>query len=82
MFGGVALKGVGHKAWQMIKRSGAPSKPEEQHEHAPESDVPLRADDPLWRIVGLGSTTGPTNLSENVDKNLAEEYRADMHAAP
>jgi hypothetical protein len=78
---GVALTGVAHKAWQMIKRPRASPKREEQREQPPESEVPLSADDPLWGIVGLGRSAGPTDLSENVDKHLAEAYRAEKHRA-
>ncbi len=35
---------------------------------------PIRADDPLWDIVGMGSSGGPGDVSENVDKYLAEAY--------
>ncbi len=41
----------------------------------PESKLqgkPTSADDPLWKIVGMGRSKGPGDVSENVDKYLAE----------
>lgn len=35
---------------------------------------PLRADDSLWDIVGMGSSGGPGDVAENVDQYLAEAY--------
>jgi hypothetical protein len=35
------------------------------------------AKDPLWSIVGIGRSEGPTDISENVDKYLAEAYAAE-----
>ena len=81
VIGGVALTRVVHRAWQMIKRPRTLSKREQQRDQPPEPEVPLSADDPLWGIVGLGRTAGPTDLSENVDKHLAEAYRAEKHRA-
>ncbi len=39
---------------------------------------PFTMDDPLWNIVGIGRSTGPTDVSENKHKYLAEAY-ADLH---
>ena len=41
---------------------------------------PTSEDDPLWNIVGMvgDEYDGPTDVSENVDKYLAEAY-ADLH---
>lgn len=38
----------------------------------------LTSASPLWRIVGLIDDDGPTDVSENVDRYLAEAY-ADLH---
>jgi hypothetical protein len=35
---------------------------------------PTSADDPLWNIVGMAHSKGPGDVSENVDKYLAEAY--------
>ena len=35
---------------------------------------PTSADDPLWKIVGMAASEGPGDVSENVDKYLAEAY--------
>ena len=34
------------------------------------------ADDPLWKIVGMARSKGTGDVSENVDKYLAEVYLA------
>jgi excisionase family DNA binding protein len=41
---------------------------------------PLTYDDPIWDIVGIADSGpgGPTDVSENKDKYLAEAY-ADLH---
>lgn len=41
----------------------------------------LSADDPLWDIVGLGRSEGPTDVSTNKHKYLAEAA-ADQHGSP
>lgn len=33
-------------------------------------------DDPLWNIVGMASSEGPTDVSENKHRYLAEAYAA------
>lgn len=38
---------------------------------------PTTADDPLWNIVGIGSSQGPTDVSANKHKYLAEAYAAE-----
>lgn len=35
---------------------------------------PTSADDPIWKIIGMGSSDGPGDVSENVDRYLAEAY--------
>ncbi|MBI2953655.1 MAG: hypothetical protein HYY30_05025 [Chloroflexi bacterium] len=35
---------------------------------------PTSADDPLWEIIGMAESEGPGDVSENVDKYLAEAY--------
>ena len=35
---------------------------------------PFTMDDPLWGIVGIGRSTGPTDVSENKHKYLADAY--------
>ena len=35
---------------------------------------PTSADDPLWKIIGMARSEGPGDVSENVDKYLAEAY--------
>lgn len=35
---------------------------------------PFTFDDPLWEIVGIGASEGPTDISENKYKYLAEAY--------
>jgi hypothetical protein len=35
---------------------------------------PTSAEDPLWKIVGMARSKGPGDVSENVDKYLAEAY--------
>jgi len=38
---------------------------------------PTNAEDPLWHIVGIGHSKGPTDVSENKHKYLAEAYAAE-----
>jgi excisionase family DNA binding protein len=38
----------------------------------------LTADDPIWDIVGMGRSEGPTDVSENKRKYLAEAYFAKL----
>lgn len=40
---------------------------------------PTSANDPLWKIVGMGRSKGPGDVSENVDKYLAEAYLDHHH---
>lgn len=35
---------------------------------------PISADDPLWKMVGIGDSGGPGDVSENTHKYLAEAY--------
>lgn len=35
---------------------------------------PTSADDPIWKIVGMAHSSGPGEVSENVDKYLADAY--------
>lgn len=35
---------------------------------------PTSEDDPIWRIFGIAHSGGPGDVSENVDKYLAEAY--------
>jgi len=35
---------------------------------------PFTTDDSLWTLVGLGKSSGPTDVSVNKDKYLAEAY--------
>jgi|SRR5581483_371393 len=35
---------------------------------------PTSADDPLWQIVGLGRSAGPTDVASNKHQYLAEAY--------
>lgn len=35
---------------------------------------PTSADDPIWNIVGMAHSSGPGDVSENVDKYLADAY--------
>lgn len=35
---------------------------------------PTSADDPLWNIIGIGRSEGPTDVSANKHKYLAEAY--------
>lgn len=35
---------------------------------------PISADDPLWKMVGIGDSGGPGDVSENKHKYLAEAY--------
>jgi len=35
---------------------------------------PTSADDPIWNIVGMARTDGPSDVAENVDRYLAEAY--------
>jgi hypothetical protein len=39
---------------------------------------PFTSDDALWDIVGIGESEGPTDVSENKHRYLAEAY-ADTH---
>ena len=41
----------------------------------------LTANDPLWDIVGMGHSEGPTDVSTNKRKYLAEAA-ADLHCLP
>ncbi|MBA2449306.1 MAG: helix-turn-helix domain-containing protein [Chloroflexi bacterium] len=38
----------------------------------------LSADDPIWDIVGTGRSEGPTDVSENKRKYLADAYFAKL----
>jgi excisionase family DNA binding protein len=38
----------------------------------------LTADDPIWDIVGMGRSEGPTDVSQNKRKYLAEGYFAKL----
>jgi excisionase family DNA binding protein len=38
---------------------------------------PTSESDPLWNIVGIGSSEGPTDVSSNKKKYLAEIYLAE-----
>jgi hypothetical protein len=38
-------------------------------------------DDPLWEIVGMFNSDGPTDVASNKHKYLAEAY-ADLHEGP
>jgi len=38
---------------------------------------PTRADDALWNIIGMGRSDGPTDVSENKHKYLAQAYAAE-----
>jgi hypothetical protein len=38
---------------------------------------PTSAADPLWSIVGIGRSTGPTDVSSHKHKYLAEAYAAE-----
>ena len=40
---------------------------------------PLSKDDPLFRIVGMFHLEGPTDVSENKHKYLAEAYESEFH---
>ena len=35
---------------------------------------PITADDPLWQLIGIGRSEGPTDVSQNKHKYLAEAY--------
>ncbi len=35
---------------------------------------PTSSDDPLWQIVGLGGSIGPTDVASNKHQYLAEAY--------
>lgn len=39
---------------------------------------PTTADDPLWKLVGIGDSGGPGDVSENKHKYLADAY---LHGA-
>jgi len=39
---------------------------------------PTSADDPLWSIIGIGRSDGPTDVSANKHKYLAEAYEAHL----
>jgi hypothetical protein len=39
---------------------------------------PTSADDPLWKLVGIGESEGPGDVSTNKYKYLADAY-ADLH---
>ncbi|MCL5958679.1 MAG: hypothetical protein M1358_05060 [Chloroflexi bacterium] len=39
---------------------------------------PTSADDPLWKLVGIGASKGPGDVSKNKHKYLADAY-ADLH---
>jgi hypothetical protein len=38
----------------------------------PRKGGPITADDPLWDIVGIGRSRGPTDVSSNKHKNIAD----------
>ena len=39
---------------------------------------PTSADDPLWSIIGIGRSDGPTDVSANKHKYLAEAYETHL----
>lgn len=46
--------------------------------HMAKAGRPFTMDDPLWSIMGMAESDGPTDVSENKHKYLAEAY-ADLH---
>jgi len=38
---------------------------------------PTSADDPLWSIIGIGESHGPTDVATNKQKYLADAYAAE-----
>jgi hypothetical protein len=51
------------------------SKPKRRASAIPRSK-PFTTDDSLWTLVGLGKSRGPTDVSVNKGKYLAEAYDA------
>lgn len=47
----------------------------------PAPSRPFTEDDPLWNLVGIATSDGPGDVSENIKKYLADAY-ADLHERP
>ena len=79
--GRLAAVRVGRGLWvrkeevaAMVKRKRMRS-PDARPEWRSWSGRPTRADDPLWNIIGIASDDdGPTDVSSNKHKYLAEAY--------
>jgi len=42
---------------------------------SPSRARPVTEDDPLFRLIGIGASTGPGDISENKHAYLADDYR-------
>src|SRR5215471_18442110 len=63
-----------------VKKEAVDQLPTAVEPEAPGPRMPARKpkafamDDPLWSVVGLGESTGPTDVSQNKHKYLADAY--------
>lgn len=55
-----------------------PIQPSKSTTRRPRRKGPFTADDAILGLIGTGTSEGPTDVSENKHKYLAEEY-ADLH---
>lgn len=62
-----------------IERLIEPRKPEfETLGSSPLKGQPFTKDDPLWKLIGIGESSGPTDVSRRKHEYLAEAYE-DLH---
>jgi excisionase family DNA binding protein len=62
---------------EAIEEFAAPVQPDHRQDDSLKGQ-PFTFDDPLWDIVGMIDDDGPTDLSINTDKYLADAY-SDLH---
>lgn len=62
-----------------LERLGEPEEPEfETLGSSPLKGQPTTKDDPLWKLIGIGESSGPTDVSRRKHDYLAEAYE-DLH---
>jgi excisionase family DNA binding protein len=60
---------------EYIAEAILPSRSDDELEEADDlGGKPVTMDDPLWNIIGIGRSDGPTDVARNKYKNLAEAY--------
>ena len=62
---------------EVIEKRGDPKKGRQATRPRVPRGKPIRADDPIWNIVGIGLSEGPGDVSRNKYKYLAEAYATD-----